>query len=994
MVESISKLRINQNNINIKRLIYALRRALNIKPEESRKALCFFSLFSCVVYYNTMLLICSQTLFITKVGTKYVPMAYICISLINIAMSIIVGKSFTKSDKSKTFGFYIFGIAFIHLFNFFVVFKLSDISILLAFVFLISQVIMTFLQVTRWMIIQDALDVESSKRLVPMAMLGMEAGFILAGLTMKYLQHFIPFSVLFLLDGLVLVPIFLLARTIQKKYANTIQQKSNNREQIRSIEKNETNRKGVLSYLFGNRFYLYLLIIGVMAATLFYTNDYLFNIAAVHFYPNAKECSVYLASYVVISTLFMLPFELFIFTRMVTRIGTYNMVYFIIAMAFITVSLMFWGKIPLIILISKALIEPYVLTFTSTLNQMFYQPIDSKNRDMVIPFMENVIAAGGMVLGGIVTFLAPLGIIPVEFLSYGSFVVIVVMIFIWMFNRNRFLKVIKGSITLSQKFDFNKLIGRNGIRSMMPYFENKIRTGSFIEQKTLVSFVSQLDFEEKNVLLKDIFKKGDIELQLKIFEVIFKNSKFYKLIGEIISYTNVKIHPILLEYIFTYFDEVKTNSDFHRIKDYINSISVPEADEYYTNIKKFILEEEKEDYVKVLENLLFKRRHEDYQKMLLIMIHNESKEVNIEFFNKITPIVKEYASLPAEFLRLAGIYDTSNEVVAGLIQRQFDYDTIQKVSLNYNNQKLIETCLKQDTFVSKVQLLSAASKMEESNLRGLFNVADEILIFLKGLSEEKNKLKNSTHYVKDMLINELTRIENTALAVVIEYLLAYYNIPRINNITEILNSDELKKNLCEMVHNAFPVKTGKKVLNIIKGEAGSLGMQYDYEKLRLGVGKDLVMKLYQWATSDNVLPDDIALLEKLYSLYEIFAFKEVKFNTLQYIVSMAEEHLAEPGEIVIKENGEPNDIYIMLAGELDIYKKNKNISSIQEKTFLGEGALISGLRSAATVVVKKKAHFLKLKGEEFLRLMDQDPNITIGLTRIVGKRLINVSKQI
>jgi len=107
-------------------------------------------------------------------------------------------------------------------------------------------------------------------------------------------------------------------------------------------------------------------------------------------------------------------------------------------------------------------------------------------------------------------------------------------------------------------------------------------------------------------------------------------------------------------------------------------------------------------------------------------------------------------------------------------------------------------------------------------------------------------------------------------------------------------------------------------------------------------------------------------------------FADLTSDQRQSIVAAGRTRTAEAGETVFSEGDASDGLYVVLAGEVRIYKRNEDGTEVDLLTagvgqYFGELALIDGGARSANVASKTPSEFFVLERETFLRLLTQSP---------------------
>jgi len=133
-------------------------------------------------------------------------------------------------------------------------------------------------------------------------------------------------------------------------------------------------------------------------------------------------------------------------------------------------------------------------------------------------------------------------------------------------------------------------------------------------------------------------------------------------------------------------------------------------------------------------------------------------------------------------------------------------------------------------------------------------------------------------------------------------------------------------------------------------------------------------------------------------IQQIGLFNSVDPAELKPIAQQMTETTYRDGEVVFLE-GEPGDrIYLIFAGNMHVYVEREGsiitYDHLQMGECFGEMALVEDAPRSATVKSEGTSLCLTLSKEEFLDLLDRNPNIALGMIRSLVGRLRRNNVQI
>ena len=116
------------------------------------------------------------------------------------------------------------------------------------------------------------------------------------------------------------------------------------------------------------------------------------------------------------------------------------------------------------------------------------------------------------------------------------------------------------------------------------------------------------------------------------------------------------------------------------------------------------------------------------------------------------------------------------------------------------------------------------------------------------------------------------------------------------------------------------------------------------------------------------------------ALARVPLFSHLSRRSLRRVANLAEEVRFMEGARVVKE-GDPGDaFYAILEGQAKaVDRRGRTVNRLLPGDFFGEIALLDGGPRTATVVAETPLLVLEIRRKGFLRLLAEDPSITVKL---------------
>lgn len=132
------------------------------------------------------------------------------------------------------------------------------------------------------------------------------------------------------------------------------------------------------------------------------------------------------------------------------------------------------------------------------------------------------------------------------------------------------------------------------------------------------------------------------------------------------------------------------------------------------------------------------------------------------------------------------------------------------------------------------------------------------------------------------------------------------------------------------------------------------------------------------------------------SLKRVELFRDLSSDDLQKILKIGFVSDYPVGYRLFTEGLEGNMMYVLLDGEVGLFKKGKNdeeipLTTLTSGSFIGEMSLIESHPRSATAIVKKPLKTLVISKKAFQQILEIDPRITslvlMRLLKVLSSRL-------
>ena len=137
----------------------------------------------------------------------------------------------------------------------------------------------------------------------------------------------------------------------------------------------------------------------------------------------------------------------------------------------------------------------------------------------------------------------------------------------------------------------------------------------------------------------------------------------------------------------------------------------------------------------------------------------------------------------------------------------------------------------------------------------------------------------------------------------------------------------------------------------------------------------------------------ITTVEKVLFLKSVDLFRDLPGEELATIADIAEEQPCAAGEAVFAE-GEPGDaLYLVVEGAVRVHRGARHLAQLGVREVFGEMAVLDSRPRSASVTVLKDAVLLKIARDDFRDVLQERPEIGMGIIQVLSRRLRTTARQ-
>ena len=123
------------------------------------------------------------------------------------------------------------------------------------------------------------------------------------------------------------------------------------------------------------------------------------------------------------------------------------------------------------------------------------------------------------------------------------------------------------------------------------------------------------------------------------------------------------------------------------------------------------------------------------------------------------------------------------------------------------------------------------------------------------------------------------------------------------------------------------------------------------------------------------------------ALQRMFLFHGLSMSELEKIREISYILEVPPERVLIQEGSENNLLYIILEGEVSIYRNKKFVKALTKGNHFGEMALLNSMPRTASVVSTRPSRLVVIERERFVDLITQAPRLGYRITWEMAKQL-------
>ncbi len=128
-------------------------------------------------------------------------------------------------------------------------------------------------------------------------------------------------------------------------------------------------------------------------------------------------------------------------------------------------------------------------------------------------------------------------------------------------------------------------------------------------------------------------------------------------------------------------------------------------------------------------------------------------------------------------------------------------------------------------------------------------------------------------------------------------------------------------------------------------------------------------------------------IEKVLLLKSVPILADIPDQILAELASILTELSVSNGETVVKEGEMGAALYVIIDGQLGVYRNGKKVATLASKEVFGELAVLSPEPNSATMIAEEDTQLFRLDQEALHGFMGQYVEVAIGIIHVLCQQL-------
>ena len=131
---------------------------------------------------------------------------------------------------------------------------------------------------------------------------------------------------------------------------------------------------------------------------------------------------------------------------------------------------------------------------------------------------------------------------------------------------------------------------------------------------------------------------------------------------------------------------------------------------------------------------------------------------------------------------------------------------------------------------------------------------------------------------------------------------------------------------------------------------------------------------------------------KVEALKRIPLFEGLSRKELTELARITEDMEVPEGKVLCREGDLGHEFFVIIEGEAEVTRRGKHLATDGRGEFFGEISLLENSRRVATVTAKTPLRFFVLTGNDFRRLLDENPKVERKVLHALARRVMALSE--
>lgn len=972
--------------------IYSL---LNIRPEETRKAILLTGIMLFIAIGYTLGGTGIEALYFTRYGTSQLPFLYMGLGILSLITSLLITGLLARLKRERMYvlipllSMIVLVVAWILLFG--------DSKFIFPALWLGKEALNTIISMIAWNTAGAVCDSRQAKRLFPLFNASRILGSVLGGLSTSFLVNWIGTQNLVLVWAISMGLVFGMAQMLMRGEGQIAETNSKSRVKRRKPSMIIEIQKG-WHYVRQSELMKLVSIAAILFSILYFSIALPFSKAITVQYPNEKELASFLGLFNGLTTAAAFLSSIFFANRIYARFGIMNI---ILALPIIYLtgfgSLLFLNSFIVIVLFR--FVQIYWLSgMADAAYQTMFSAVPPEKRDQVNAFLNGVPEQAGVFLAGIILIVGEQSFTSTQLYSIGLITAIATSFIIW---------------RASSAYR-NELV--NSLREGRPtIFSGRATVNDSTSHEILLDNIKNDDPIIRRVAVETLAEMNSPEALISSLQDLDADVRASALKG-LTQYT-----PAMLE-VATLLSDPQPDVRREAIHTLRHLSPYPRA--LYTFLEPKLQDENIHVQIEAALGILKINQHAQASQIIHQQLVHGQIDEKIHALNAMAEIgdAESYALIAEQLddkrpsVRRAAAFALSTcgeDAIPILINQLNDEDTLAREGVAIALANIGEKSVPHLMNALNSPAYSAGALIALARLP-VKNYTNQIKAFVD------NQIKSALYYFE--LANKLDSHINEAVALLFDSLKSHahnvgiqalYGISLLSDRENILVAIEnLKSKSPTQKANALETLEAIQHAKIIKplfliwdsAEQSNKQTVQAQNEILAELSKDSNQWLANCANFALSKIGDImdirttlSAMERVLILRRVPLFTDLSPADLQHIAALTSEHHANQEEVIFEQGENGEEMYVIVHGEVKVMlstnnQPEKEIARRKVGDVVGEMSIISGEPRIASLIAVEETHFLCLDKKSFEGLIRERPEVGFAVMRVLCNRLKEATK--